>query len=1081
MQCSQCQTENSEGHRFCSNCGAALTAGKPEPTPAAASHTAGEGERRQLTVMFSDLVGSTALSMQYDPEELREIIRAFQDACVTVVEHYDGFVAQHLGDGLMIYFGYPRAHEDDAARAVHAGLDIIAAVSALSRPDLQLQVRVGIATGKVVVGDMISAGANTEMVAVGQTPNLAARLQGMAQPNTVVISPHTYRLLGQRFECKDLGKHTLKGITDPVRVREVMKQCARQSRFAAAQGIAVMPLVGRQDEMAVLKDRCQRAKNGQGQIVLLTGEAGIGKSRLTRALIENICTPDIAASIELQCSPYYNQSALFPVIEWLQAEIFASGGAVEDAQKWSLIHRFLERTTLDKAKTAPLLAILLTVPLPADHAPLNLTQERQKQLTLQCLVSLFTQLHPSQYVLLVAEDLHWADPSTLELIGVWAAKTADSRTLTLLTCRPEFEPAWPAQDNFTTLAIDRLPDQHALELVHFAAGDDILSERVMQQLISKTDNVPLYLEELTKDLVLTRQLNEKNGVSPGLDGPADDLIPASLQDSLMARLDRMGEAKAVAQIAAILGRDFDRKTLEAVWTGSPSALHDGLDALLEADLLHARGEHAKGQYQFKHALIRDAAYASLLKRNCEKQHRHIAEVLKREFPDIAARQPHMLAQHYTAGKDPDQAVNYWLAAGQLDLNNFAMPEAVSHLNRGLTLLAELPDTPERELRELNFRIPLARALMAWKGYAAEDVGLTCARSHELCTLVGNAPQLPIALYLLIAYNIVRANLTTALELATQFLMIAEQVNNDDLLVEGHVSIGVIYFHLGDFPQARRHLEQVVATYDHERHAGHALLFGQDPAVVALSFLTWVYWLCGEQEKALQASEEAISLARSLHHPLSLAFALSFAGWHRMYCRDYPSVVALNIEIVQLCIDQNIMIFLAHGRLMTAWSAFKKGNIHQELPKVEAALDLFRLTGARHFLPFWEGRQAVLCAGVGDTDNAEKTLEQAFEKMNQSEERWSEAELHRYRGLLLERQGAEPAMAEACYRQAIEMAQQRGAIAWELRATFSLAHCLKAQGETLKARQLVESLQGRIPLDLDRESLAEAESLLASCA
>lgn len=697
--------------------------------------------------------------MQFDPEELREIIRAFQDACVTVVEHCDGFVAQHLGDGLMIYFGYPMAHEDDGARAVHTGLDIIAAVSALSRPDLPLQVRVGIATGKVVVGDMISAGANTEMVAVGQTPNLAARLQGLAAPNTVVISPHTYRLLGQRFECKVLGKHTLKGITEPVRVREVMKQCARQSQFAAAQGIAVMPLVGRQDEMAVLKDRCQRAKNGQGQIVFLTGEAGIGKSRLTRALIENICKPGIAASIELQCSPHHDQSALFPVIEWLQAEIFASDDTVEDTQKWSLIQRFLERSALDKSKTAPLLAMLLSVPLPADFAPLNLTQERQKQLTMQCLVSLFTQLTPSQYVLLVVEDLHWADPSTLELIEFWAAQTTNSRTLTLLTGRPEFEPPWPAQDNFTTVPIGRLPDQYALELVNLAAGDGILSERVKRQLVNKTDNIPLYLEEMTKYLVSMHEQNALNGISQNEDGLADDPIPASLQDSLMARLDRMGEAKTVAQVAAVLGRDFDRKTLEAVWAGSPNALHDGLDVLLNADLLHERAAHSKGLFRFKHALIRDVAYDSLLKRSCEKQHLNVAETFEREFPDIAVSQPDVLAHHYTSGKGSDRAITYWLAAGELGLKKFAMQETVAHLNRCLAVLDELPDTPERNLRELDFHIFLCRALTAWRGYAADDVKVSCTRLQVLSGLVGNVPQIPVVLFQLFSYNVVRANHT----------------------------------------------------------------------------------------------------------------------------------------------------------------------------------------------------------------------------------------------------------------------------------------------------------------------------------
>ena len=376
MKCNQCANINSDGHRFCFNCGTPLTS--QVASALAPSGSPGEGERRHLTVMFCDVVDSTALSMQYDPEDLREIIRLFQDICVGVVARYEGFVAQHLGDGLLIYFGYPLAHEEDSERAVHAGLGIIEALGTLQpRPGLRLQVRIGIATGPIVIGDLVSAGANIEKVAVGQTPNLAARLQGLAAPNTVVISPHTYQMLGQRFECREIGVHTLKGIPVPVLVREVIRQRVRQSRFAAAHGMSVMPLVGRRKEMALLEQRTQQAVAGHGQIVLLRGEAGIGKSHVTRALVERVCAQHAVVPIELQCSPYYNQSALFPVIEWLQEEIFSSADAAEAGQKWALLERFLDRTTLDKTQAASLLAMLLSVPLPADHPALNLTPERR--------------------------------------------------------------------------------------------------------------------------------------------------------------------------------------------------------------------------------------------------------------------------------------------------------------------------------------------------------------------------------------------------------------------------------------------------------------------------------------------------------------------------------------------------------------------------------------------------------------------------------------------------------------------------------------------------------------------------------
>jgi len=1076
MRCSQCHTENNDEHRFCFACGTSLTADRP----ASSQPAAGEGERRQLTVMFCDIVDSTALSLQYDPEELREIIRQFQDACVAVVERYEGFIAQHLGDGLLIYFGYPRAHEEDGERAVHAGLGMIEAVSALRpRPELQLQVRIGIATGKVVIGDLVSAGANTEKVAVGQTPILAARLQSLAAPNTVVISPHTYRLLGQRFECRETGVHTLKGIPAPVRVREVVGQGARQTRFAATQGMTVLPLVGRREEMVLLDACTQRALEGYGQVVLLRGEAGIGKSRLVRAQVENISTRHSVVPIELQCSPYYNQSALFPIIEWLQ-EIFYAHGAINDAEKWTLLNRFLDQTTLDKGQAGPLLALLLSVPLPAGHAPLNLTPDRQKQLTLQHLVSLLKQLNPSPLVLLVVEDLHWADPTTLELISMWMADAIGSKTMTLLTSRPEFAPPWLAQDNFKTLNVGRLPDAHALELALLAAGDAILDESVLQQLVKKTDNVPLYLEVMTKHLVHNSLLNAGGGVSQDDAGLTDDEIPATLHDALMARLDRMGETKTVAQVAAILGRDFDRKMLEAVWMGSPKALQLGLDELQKADLLQAREDRAKGVFQFKHALIRDVAYDSLLKRNCETLHRHIADVLEHEFPGIAARQPDVLAHHYTAGKELDKALRYWLAAGQLALKNFATQESVAHLNRGLALLVELPATPERDIRELDFRILLGHALMTWKGYAAEEVRVSCARAHELCAIVGNAPQLPIALYQLIAYNIVSANLVTALKLARQLYEIAVQVGNDDLFVEGCVTVGVTYFHLGEFNEAQRYLEKCLESYDAERHANHAFQFGQDPAVVACNFLIWIYWIRGEQAQALQAAEQALSLARRLNHPLTLAFALTFAGWHRMFCRDYEEAVAIGQEIVQLCSEQNILIFLAHGHMMAAWYDCDKGNMENGLCGMLAALDIFRLTGAQHFLPYWEAHHAMMRVAAGDIADAETILSQSFDRVTRTDERWSEAELYRYRGMLLEKTGRPPAEIEACYRQAIAIAQRQGAVTWELRAIRNLARCLIARQEKQQARQLIESQGDKLFLDIDRDCTAQLESLLADC-
>ncbi|MCE4554651.1 adenylate/guanylate cyclase domain-containing protein [Roseateles cellulosilyticus] len=1079
MKCAKCQTDNGDTHRFCHACGAALQAAAATTGGVEAPRQAG-GERRQLTVMFCDIVDSTPLSLQFDPEDLREIIRIFQDACVAVIERYDGFIAQHLGDGLLVYFGYPRAHEDDGLRAVHVGLGVIDAVRELRpRPGLELQVRVGIATGKVVIGELVSTGAQTERVAVGPTPHLAARLQSIAAPNTVVISPQTHQLLGQSFEIEDIGVRELKGIPEPVWVRQVIGPSARQSRFAAAQGATTLPLVGRDAELRMLRQLCARAVQGDGQVVLIRGEPGIGKSRLMRAHAEELCAKYSILPVELQCSPYHTHSALYPVLEWWQV-VFSSHGAVGDAEKLRVVKTLVARAGLDAPVAVPCLAEFLALPVPASYGKLNLTADLQKRLTFQYLARLLRQLYPLPLVLLVIEDLHWADPSTLELVGLWLADAPRSRTFTLLTARPEFEPGWGLQANIATLDLGRLPDSHALELVSLAAGHMPLGEHVKQQLLRKTDCIPLYLEMLTRHFIDHAAVATEAGQTQGQADLLERAIPESLQDALMSRLDRMGETKSVAQLAAILGRDFDRALLEAAWIGSSAAVAQGLAELERADLIQLRGDRSHGQYRFKHALIRDVAYESLLKRNCETLHRHIAEVMEQRFPELAARQPDMLAQHFTAGRKIDAAISYWLAAGRLAMKNSATQEAVAHLRRGLLLLAEAPPSREREMRELDFQVVLGHALMTWKGYAAEEVRTSCARLAELCASVGNTPLLPAALYLQVAYNIVSANLSTALEAAEQLHVIALHVEGDDLLVESDVTRGVTQFFRGELDESRRALERCASVYDFERHSGHAFVFGHDPAVLALVYLIWIHWLQGRQADALDASNRAIALARRLCHPLSLAFALTFAGWHRVFSRDDAGARELSRELVEFCTHQNITIFLAHGHMIGAWLDCEQNRLAAGLQGMQSALDIFRLTGAQHFLPYWEAHQAMVRAMAGDASGAEALMECCIETANRTGEQWSQAELHRYLGLVLEHAGRPSADVEACFLRAVEVARSQHAVAWEARARLDLARHRLAAGRPGEARAVLEELRGTVPMDIDVTFPGSIDALLDAC-
>jgi len=1075
-RCADCGFINEAGSRFCANCGNSLAVAvvvTETVREAAGERDASVPERRQLTIMFCDLAGSTELSSALDPEDLRDIIRAYQDVCAKVIAEYEGYIAHYMGDGMMVYFGYPHAHENDAERAVHAGLGIVEAVGALRPlPNIKLQVRVGIATGRVVVGDVIGEGVSSEKAVVGETPNLAARLQGLAQPGTVVIAPVTRRLLGAQFQYQDLGEHALKGLAQPLRVWRVLYRRAVQSRFEAARAASLIKLVDRAQEVGLLQSRWHDVLNGSGQIVLVSGEAGIGKSRLARVLLDVVREDDSAWPMELQCSPYHTQSALYPVIEFLQHQIYAGSRPQDAAAKWAGLEAYLGNTRLDVRQTLPLFANLLSIPLPADYPVPTITPERQRRLTQQSLLSLVTERTQAKPVIVLFEDLHWADPSTLELLELLVEQVPRRPIMTLFSYRPDFTPPWTSRPHVTTMLIDRLQDDDAVELVRQAAGTLELAPETIKTVVQKTDGVPLYLEEFTKTVVESRAATDASGGKT-----SDIVIPSSLHDSLLARLDRLGEAKGVVQLAAMLGREFSADVLRVVWTGDPETLRAGLQRLAEAEFIYPRGEPAQQRYLFKHALIQDAAYESLLKSSRVDKHRHIAEVMEAKIPDIVATQPELVAQHYAAGKMPQKAVQFWLTAGQQTLRRNAHVEAIAHLRSGLAAVDQLPATPERAQTELNLQIALFPALLAAKGYGAPDVEIACTRALELCETVGDVPQKYFALFGLWTFHVVRANHATSLEHASRFFALAEAAKNDELLLEGYLIVGITHFFLGNFAKALFNFEQCAKRYDRERHGGHAFQFGQDPGVIALNYLSWIYWMLGDSKEAMRRSAAAVSLARSLNHPFSLSFALSFAGWHRLYCRDLAAADEIIGETVQLCTDQQIQVFLAHGRVLAAWSKCEAGKLDEGVREMQAGLDCFRATGGRCFLPYWDAFFAMAHAAAGDTTKADEILTQAFQEMEQTGERWSAAELHRFRGLLLRQQGAAADEVERHYRRALEVAREQGTKAWALRAATSLAGSLAGRGERDEARALLQEALSPFAADAVGSDFDDARALL----
>ena len=690
----------------------------PNPQPLAA-------ERRQLTVMFCDLVGSTALSAQLDPEELRILVQAYQEACAAIITRYTGQIAQYLGDGLLVYFGYPLAHEDDAQRAVHTGLGIVEAIATLSVPrnlrlPFPLQVRIGIHTGLVVVGEM-GGGDKRELLAMGETPNIAARVQGEAEPNTVVLSAATYRLVQGLFECQDLGPRTLKGVATPLPLFRVMRESGAQSRFEAAVRTGLTPLVGREEELKLLHRQWERAKVGEGQVVLLSGEAGIGKSRLVQELKDQV-VQEGATRIELRCSPYHQNSALYPVLEHLQRVLhFEREDSLDE--KLRKLEVGARRAVPLQAETIPLLAALLALPHPAGYLPLNLTPERQKQKTQEVLVG-WLMLEAEQGAVYSAwEDLHWADPSTLELLSLFLKQIPTARLLVLLTFRPEFTPPWGSRSYLSQLTLSRLDRTQVSEMVERVAGGKRLSAEMVQQVVAKTDGVPLFVEELTKSVL--EAVGAQGGAS--LHALA---IPMTLQDALMARLDRLSTVREVAQLGAALGREFSYDVIRAVSPLDETNLQQALARLVEAELLYQRGLPPQVRYVFKHALVQDTAYQSLLKSTRKHYHHQIAQVLVSHFPDTITTHPELVAHHYAEAGLSKQAISYWQRAGERAMQLPAYTEAVRFYHLALQELERQESVDEAQRCTLLLALGDAQR-KAGEHLAAQDTFLHAADSARV--------------------------------------------------------------------------------------------------------------------------------------------------------------------------------------------------------------------------------------------------------------------------------------------------------------------------------------------------------------
>ena len=1037
-------------------------------------------ERRQITVLFSDLVGSTALSERMDAEDLREVISVYQRCVAEVVRRFDGFVAKYMGDGVLVYFGYPEAHEDDPERAVRAGLELVAAVSGLDT-HASLEARVGIATGLVVVGDLIGSGGAQEQAIVGKTPNLAARLQGIASPNMVVIAEGTRKLLGGLFELEDLGAKDLKGIAGPERAWAVLRTSSAESRFEALHASGLTRLVGRQEEIDMLLRRWSKAIDGEGQVVMLSGEPGIGKSRLIVALSEHLAT-EPHMRLRYFCSPQHTDSALYPIISQMErAAGFAHGDTPQT--KLDKLDAVLAQSYTPPEDRA-LFAELLSLPNDGRYPKVDLPSQQRRQRTLEALTRQIVALAEQSPVLTIFEDVHWIDPTSLEALGRGIDRIKAVGVLLIITYRPEFEPPWIGRRYVTALTLNRLGEREIAAMIDGLAGNKPLPGGIRQDIIERTDGVPLFVEEMTKAVLEAESEGDARKTTAAVPTPAL-AVPASLHASLMARLDRLGPAKEVAPIGATIGREFSHALLAAVVRKPEAELGSALDRLIAAGLLFRQGVPPHATYLFKHALVQDAAYGTLLREPRRALHARIAETIESQFAEIAENQPELLARHYAEAGQIEKATSLWGKAGQRSLDRSALVEAASQLTRALDQIAALPTTPTLRREQIKLQVALITPLLHIKGYAAPEPQAAAERARlliEQAEALGEAPDDPLLLFSVLysfwVANVVAFNGDAVRELAAQFLALAEKQGATVQLMVGHRLLATSLLCTGDIAEGRTHYSQALALYYPGEHRPLATRFGQDVRVTILCFRSLAQWALGHPEAALADADYAIKDARETGQAASLLVALSVSSMTNVLCRKHVAAHKLSDELASLADEKGTVLWQSWGMMIAGCALAQTGEASDAVSRITSGLTKYRSTGSRLWTPFWLVHLTSAYTELGQFDDAWRCIGEAMTAVQTNKETWCEAEVHRVAGeIALRSPEPDAAKAETYFERALAVARQQQAKSWELRAAMSMARLWRDQGKRDEARELLAPVYGWFTEGFDTLDLKEAKGLL----
>jgi len=1047
-----------------------LEEGNSDAGNEAAAPTA--GEQRQLTVMFCELEISARGPEDLDPEELSEVVQTCQQRVARVVERYDGRVAQYLGDGVLAYFGYPQAHEDDALHALSAALGVVdelsqqAAESEERKPQRRratVQVTLGIDNGRVVFGEM-KEGAKGAPLAVGDAVNVAIHLIRDTEPGAVVISERTRRLVEGAFVLEKLGGKSLTSAAGPVSIYRVVRATGAGRPLTGSTPAGPTPLIGREPELALLRDRWEQAKERRGQVVLLSGEAGIGKSRLIRALRDSLSDQQ-HTWLECCCSTFHTHSPFHPMIE-LAGSVLRFSDEQSPEEQLERLERGLALVGLEPAETLPLLATLLSLRPPERYAPLEMSPQLQRQRTLETLRAWVLALAERQPLVLVVEDLHWVDPTTLEWLRMLIEQAPTAALLVVLATRPEAEVAWASHSHLLQLTLSPLTHHQIIAMVEAIAGDMRIPPLLLDQVAKKTDGVPLFAEELTKSLLESGGLTEvQSNRQP--DSLSELAIPATLQGSLMARLDRLGPAKAVAQLGAVLGREFSYGLLEAVSPVDVARLEAALARLVDAELLYPLGMAPHTTYTFKHALIRDTAYQSLLKKTRQEHHGRIARALEERFPERVASRPEVVAHHYAEAGLAAPAIPYYQRAGQRAMQRFAHAEAIAHLHKALELLGTLPESAERSRQELQLQVALGPSLIAAKGYGNREVERVYWRARELCQQVGEEPEIVRVVIGLSMFYHNQGELRTATELAEQAVALAEQGGEAYPLLAAHTRLGITLHMMGELPRALEHLEQAIDLYDPAEHRSLTSVWGHDSGIFARGFAAINFLARGYPERAQRLMQETVELARE-GDPFSLAFALGWAAQHHSHLRERDRAREAAEEAIAIAREREFPFVLG-------WATVYRGVViggSQGLEEIQRGLALVVAANAAVYLPGWSLNLAEVYRELGRTKAALAALESASQDLPP----FYDCQRQRIWGEILLQQGAAEE-AERCFRGALEIARDQHARFYELQAATSLARLLRDQGRRDEARALLAPVYEWFTEGFDTADLKDAKALL----